>query len=167
MVNGQTSSAVDSKRAWNHFDRRIEKPYTDENEIICWHYDHAKGCTVKGINFLTTLYTVDEISLPVAFRLVAKTELYIDKEGKQKRRSAMTKNEQYRAMLQQSVKNQIPFRHVLNDVWFTSAENMRCVKLDLEKEFIMALKSNRKVALSVQDKVAISGSTNSIYPNIH
>jgi hypothetical protein len=133
-------------------DSILEKPYTDENEIICWHYDHAKGCTVKGINFLTTLYTVDEISLPVAFRLVAKTELYIDKEGKQKRRSAITKNEQYRAMLQQSVKNQIPFRHVLNDIWFASAENMCFVKLDLEKEFIMALKSNRKVALSVQDK---------------
>ncbi|MEJ7709433.1 MAG: hypothetical protein WKF84_06135 [Pyrinomonadaceae bacterium] len=19
-----------------------EKPYTDENEIVCWHYDHSK-----------------------------------------------------------------------------------------------------------------------------
>ena len=23
-----------------------EKVYTDENEIICWHYDHAKGRNV-------------------------------------------------------------------------------------------------------------------------
>ncbi len=21
-----------------------EKPHTDENEIICWHYDHCGGC---------------------------------------------------------------------------------------------------------------------------
>ena len=26
-----------------------EKPYTDENEIICWHWDHSKGMSVKGI----------------------------------------------------------------------------------------------------------------------
>ena len=133
-------------------DSIVEKPYTDENEIICWHYDHAKGRTVKGINFITSLYATQEVSLPVIFRLVAKTEQYIDKKGKPKRRSAVTKNEHYREMLQQCVRNQIPFQYVLNDLWFASAENMRFVKLDLKKEFIMALKSNRKVALSAEDK---------------
>ena len=34
----------------------VEKPYTDENDIICWHYDHSKGRTVKGLNFITALY---------------------------------------------------------------------------------------------------------------
>ena len=24
-------------------DSIVEKPYTDENELICWHYDHAQG----------------------------------------------------------------------------------------------------------------------------
>jgi len=28
-------------------DSIVEKPYTDENEIICWHYDHAKGKTIE------------------------------------------------------------------------------------------------------------------------
>jgi len=32
-----------------------EKPYTDENDIVCWHYDHAKDRLLKGINFLTAL----------------------------------------------------------------------------------------------------------------
>jgi hypothetical protein len=33
------------------FDDTIEeKSYTDENEIICWHYSHAKGRCVKGVN---------------------------------------------------------------------------------------------------------------------
>src|SRR5215213_9873035 len=27
-----------------------EKPYTDENELICWHWDHANNRAVKGIN---------------------------------------------------------------------------------------------------------------------
>lgn len=129
-----------------------EKAYTDENELICWHYDHSKGKTVKGINFITALYTVGEVSLPVSFRLVIKNEQYVDKQGKQKRRSPVTKNEEYRAMVEQCVRNQIPFRYVLNDIWFASAENMRFVKLDMDKEFIMALKPNRKVALSPEDK---------------
>ena len=27
-----------------------EKPYTDENKIVCWHFDHSKGRSLKGIN---------------------------------------------------------------------------------------------------------------------
>lgn len=52
-------------------DSIVEKQYTDENEIICWHYDHSKGCNVKGINFITTLYYVQEVVLPVAFETVS------------------------------------------------------------------------------------------------
>jgi hypothetical protein len=48
--------------------------------------------------------------------------------------------------------HRIAFKYVLNDLWYASAENMCFVKLDLEKEFIMALKANRKVALSAEDK---------------
>ena len=130
-----------------------EKPYTDENEIICWHYDHAKGRSVKGLNFITTLYYAQEVALPVAFAIVAKTETYSDKKtGKEKRRSTTSKNEHARQMLQAVQRNQIPFQYVLTDIWFASAENMCFVKLDLQKDFIMALKSNRKVALSEADK---------------
>ena len=56
-------------------DSIIAKPYTDENEIICWHYDHAQGRTVKGLNLITTLYCAQEVALPVAFEIVAKTEI--------------------------------------------------------------------------------------------
>jgi hypothetical protein len=54
-------------------------------------------------------------------------------------------------MLQAICKNKIPFAYELNDLWFASAENMRFVKLDLQKEFIMALKSNRKAAVSEEE----------------
>ena len=134
-------------------DSIVEKPYTDENEIICWHFAHSKGRTVKGINFVTTLYYAQDVALPVTFEIVSKTVTYIDKKsGKEKRKSKHTKNERYRRMLQATYKNKIPFEYVLNDLWFASAENMRFVKLDLKKDFIMALKSNRKMALSEDDK---------------
>ena len=36
------------------FDDTIqEKPYTDENELISWHFDPSKNRTVKGINLLS------------------------------------------------------------------------------------------------------------------
>lgn len=132
-----------------------EKPYTDENAIICWHYDHAQQRSVKGINFVTCLYHCQGVSLPVGFELVAKTEPYLDpKDGKEKRRSKRTKNEMYRDLVGQAVHNQIPFAYVLNDVWFSAADNMNYIHQTLYKHFIMPLKRNRKVALSAQDKQA-------------
>jgi hypothetical protein len=143
-----------------------EKPYTDENDIIAWHYDHSKDRMVKGINFMSAVYYVPqvpqvpqldeshpEVSLPVAFRLVAKTEQYVDKkDGKTKRRSPISKNEHYQALLRQAKQNQVLFRFVLNDIWYASADNMMFVKHELERDFIMPLKTNRKVALSEADK---------------
>lgn len=134
-------------------DSIAEKPYTDENEIICWHWDHSQDRSVKGINFMTCLYHAGGYSLPVGFSILAKTEYYLDKkDGKQKRRSPVSKNEYYRELLTAAKRNQIPFQYVLSDVWYSAAENMMFIKHDLDKDFIMPLKANRKVALSEQAK---------------
>ncbi|MCA1628749.1 MAG: transposase, partial [Acidobacteria bacterium] len=130
-----------------------EKPSTDENELISWHYDHAQDRSVKGINFLTALYHASEVSLPVAFDLVTKTEHYLDPKTKQrKRKSSITKNERYRMLLRVAVHNQLQFKYVLNDVWFASSENMKFIKHQLHKEFVLPLKENRKLALSAAQK---------------
>jgi hypothetical protein len=119
-------------------DSIAEKPYTDENDIICWHYDHSQDRSVKGINFVTCLYHAGGYSLPVGFSIVAKTEYYLDKkDGKQKRRSPISKNESYRQLLTNAKHNQIPFQYVLSDVWYSAAENMLFIKHDLDKDFIM------------------------------
>lgn len=134
-------------------DSIAEKPYTDENEIVCWHYDHAQDRQVKGINFLSSLYHAQGTSLPVGFRVVAKTEYYADKkDGKTRRRSPLSKHDHYQALLRQAKRNQIPFEFVLNDVWYASADNMMFVKHDLDADFVMPLKANRKVALSAVNK---------------
>jgi hypothetical protein len=133
-----------------------EKPYTDENDIVCWHYDHAHGRQVKGINFMTALYhspAHNGVSLPVGFQIIAKTEHYIDPATKQeRRRSPVSKNTYYQKLLRACVKNTIQFRYILNDVWYASAENMVFVREKLKKHFVMPLKSNRKVALSKAEK---------------
>ena len=77
------------------------KPYTDENELICWHWDNAKERNVKGINFVSAVYHVPGVTLPVAFDLVTKTETYYDpKARKEKRRSAISKNARFRTLVQ-------------------------------------------------------------------
>ena len=130
-----------------------EKPYTDENDIICWHYDHSKDRMLKGIDFLTALYSSQGVSVPVGFHLVAKTEKYIDpKTQKEKRRSAVSKNEVGQELIKQAVTNRIPFRLVLFEVGFASAETLVFIKHQQHRDFICPLKTNRKVALSVADK---------------
>jgi len=131
-----------------------EKPSTDENEIVNWHYDHSKGRSIKGINIISSLYYSKGVRVPVSYDLVRKTKTVYDKKKKKaKRISEKTKNEQFREMLRACKKNKIKFKYVLSDVWYASSENMMFIKNNLEKEFIMPLKQNRKVALSKKDKL--------------
>jgi len=132
-----------------------EKPYTDENEVMCWHYDHSKGRAVQGFNLLNCLYHVDDISIPVAFELITKPVEYCDlKTRKRKRRSLVTKNELMREMIKVCIQNQLKMRYILFDIWFSSRENMKFIKETLKKDFVCALKKNRLVALSEEDHQA-------------
>ncbi len=135
------------------FDDTIqEKQWTDENEVICWHYDHCQGRSVKGINLLNALYHTGDVSIPVAFEVIKKPIQFCDVKTKQvKRMATVTKNELMRAMIQQCLNNRLQFRYVLMDSWFTAKENLEFI-VDKDKHFIGALKDNRLVALSVDDK---------------
>jgi hypothetical protein len=61
------------------FDDTIqEKAWTDENELMCWHYDHVSGRNVRGINLLNAHYHYNGAAIPVAFELVRKPIQYCD-----------------------------------------------------------------------------------------
>jgi len=149
-----TVRATESEDGVLIFDDTIqEKQWTDENEIITWHFDHSKNRTVKGVNILNCLYYAQGVSIPVAFEIIRKTIRFCDlKTHKEKRQSEFTKNELMRDMLKTCQRNQLVYKYVLTDNWFASKENMNFIKLDLKKDFIMALKTNRNVALSLEDK---------------
>lgn len=91
------------------FDDTIqEKEWTDENEIMCWHYDHCKGRSVKGINLLNALYHCGEVSVPVAFEVIRKPIQFCDVTSRQvKRAGVVTKNELMREMINTCVLNTI------------------------------------------------------------
>lgn len=139
-------------------DSIIEKPYTDESELVCWHYDHSKGKSVKGINILSAFYHSNDdslpepIRLPIMYQLVLKTILFsVVKTKKTKRKSETTKNEMLRQMIAQAIHNQLKFKYVLADSWFGSAENMRFIKKK-KKFFIFDMKSNRNAVLNENDR---------------
>ena len=135
------------------FDDTIqEKAWTDESELMCWHFDHCSGRNVRGINLLNALYHCNGTSIPVAFELVKKTTQYSDLTTRQvKRKSEVTKNEMMRQMIGTCIRNTLKFHFVLMDSWFSSEENFDFIT-GKGKHFIAALKDNRLVALSEEDR---------------
>jgi len=136
------------------FDDTIEeKPYTEENNTVCWHFSHAKGRCVKGINVLSGLIRYNDCALPVAFEAIRKDIHYCDLETKkEKRKASTTKNELFRAMLTQASLNKLKFEYILADNWFGAKKNMEFIHYDLKKKFIFGTKSNRLIAFSEDDR---------------
>jgi len=137
-------------------DTVVEKPYMDENEIIGWHYDSKEGKSVKGINLVSAFYSSEKagqvVRVPIDYRIIAKTEEYIDeKSGEAKRRSPETKNEMMRQMIQRAIQNQVKFKYILADSWFSSAETMRYIQ-KMKKVYIFELKDNRLITDSEEKR---------------
>ena len=101
------------------------------------------------------LHKTQKKCIPIAFELVKKSIQFSDlKTRKVKRKSEVTKNEMLRDILKTCQQNQVKWRYLLADSWFASSENMEYVAKKLKKYFLLALKSNRLVALSLEDKKA-------------
>ncbi|WHQ46473.1 MAG: hypothetical protein MTP17_03100 [Candidatus Midichloria sp.] len=78
----------------------------NENEIMCWHYSHAKGRHVKRINILSCL--VGAVTLPVSYKIVHKEIVFYDTESKKvKKKASMTRNEHFRNLIKQSHINKV------------------------------------------------------------
>ncbi len=132
-------------------DSIMAKPHTKENALNCWHFDHCSGRSIKGVQFLTALFNTQDINVPVMVELIKKETFTINKKtGKQKRKSKISKNELFRSMISQSC-SQLHIDYVLADSWFSSSLNFKHIVAN-GLNFIIALKSNRLVALSEDDK---------------
>jgi hypothetical protein len=150
----RTHQSQDSCLAFD--DCIIEKQYTDENQLISWHWDHAKGRSTKGINLLTAFYITrkDEnnpvVCVPILFELVLKTVLFcVIKTKKETRQSPVTKNEMMQSMISQCIHNQLIFKYILADSWYASTSNMHFIA-GKDKYFIFDLKDNRLATLSAE-----------------
>ncbi len=149
---GRYLSMIQSDDACIIFDDTIvEKRWTDESDIICWHFDHTKGRNVKGVNLLNMVYYSMDTSIPIGFEVIHKYAYCDIKTKEQKRKANVNKNELMRNMFQRALNNQIPFHYVLMDVWFASKENFEYIA-KRKKDFIAGIKSNRYFAASLEAK---------------
>lgn len=132
-------------------DSILEKPHTDQNAMISTYHDHSQHRYVNGVNFVSLLYQMANLALPIAATLMEKTLTQWDvKANAYKTKSEITKNEYLRIMLQVA-QQQVDYRYLLGDSWYASADNMKSV-LALGHHFIFALESSRTVALSEEER---------------
>lgn len=153
-----TIRQVESENGIISIDDTIEnKPYSDENELISWHFDHTVGKSVKGINIVTFNYSsqYDDLTmkLPVSFELVRKDKLVEKTEKKDGkfvtrmvRQASISKIELVRKRLQILVfQNQIKFKYITFDTWYSDADLISYIAKDLKKHCVCAIKDNRNV----------------------
>ncbi len=127
----------------------IPKPHSNENGTVAYHFDHTSNQSIRGINVVDATYVTDLGEVPLDFEVIQKFPYQVDlKTGKPFREQLRSKQEIYQRFLEHAVQNNVPFEMVLNDVWYSSTANMILVKRELGKEFIMPVKSNRRVKLS-------------------
>ena len=111
--------------SFQFFMTQLKKKKFNENELISWHFDHTVGRWVKGINLLNCIYHSGQSRIPVAFKLITKEIKYSDvATQKLKRKSSTTKNEDLISMLKACKKNQLKWRYVLADSWFSAIGNL-------------------------------------------
>jgi len=134
-------------------DTMIEKPYSEENDIICYHHDHCTGQNIKGINLLNggLYYNNQDLYIPVFAEIISKTIKYTDKDGKEKRKAEVNKNELFRNNFNQLMKNHVKIDYTLFDIWYGSVDNFNLINSHKQR-YICPLKSNRKLALSPGEK---------------
>lgn len=137
------------------------KPHSNENELISWHFDHTVGKSVKGINIVTfnytNLYGDSTMKIPVSFELVRKDKLVEKTEKKESkfvtrmvRQASVSKIELVRERLQTLVfQNQVKFKYVTFDTWYSDTGLISYIKNDLKKEVVCAIKSNRNVCFDM------------------
>lgn len=126
-----------------------EKPYSEVNGLVAYHWDHTKSRAVKGINFVSALLGDDEASVALSLQLVEKQPAGTDKKGRPVWKVVKSRNEIFRQMVERLTCSK-KVDYVLVDNWYASKENMTFVR-QCYTHFIMALKINRSAALSKKD----------------
>ena len=167
------SSLDDDKKLWNGIkpflrdyeneengciivdDMLMHKPWTKVNDIVCWHYDHVSQQQQKGILMLNFHYTdATGISIPLGYEIITKTEeQWNEKYQKNIKKSLFTKNEIMQDKLNiLHFHNEVKYKYILFDKWFASVNNLIFIEEELNKKFVCPIKSNRKIALTEEER---------------
>ena len=136
-------------------DMLMHKPWTKSNDVVCWHYDHVSQKMQKGILMLNFHYTDNTgISIPLGYEIITKTEdVWSEEYQKNIKKSLFSKNEIMQDKLEiLHYNNVVKYKYILFDKWFASIKNLVFIEEELNKNFVCPIKSNRKIALTLEEK---------------
>src|SRR5436305_3915191 len=131
-------------------DSLVPKPHMQFSNIVNWHYDDSKRRCVKGINFISALWSDDQASVPLSLQVVEKELLWNEKQQQYRWKCIHNKNELMRQMVQRLTRSK-QVDYVLADSWYSSKKNMNYIVEECKTHFLMSVRCNRAVARNEKD----------------
>ena len=113
-------------------DSTLDKPYTQEMDLVTHHWSVKPKDVVKGINLISLLWTDDDAQIPCDFRIYDR-----DHDG-------LTKNDHFRAMIRRTHERGFVPEMVAFDSWYAALDNLKLLR-SLDWAWLTRLKSNRLV----------------------
>ena len=130
----------------------VEKPHSKVSDINCYHYSHLQGRCLKGMEVINMVYSGGDLNIPVNYQVISKPVEYCDlKTKKVRKKSLKTKNERARELIKWSVDKCLNVSHITADSWFCCGETLEFIH-QKNKKYVFAIKSNRKVFLTLKDR---------------
>jgi Transposase DDE domain len=124
-------------------DTTLDKPYASQMALVSRHWSGKHHEVVQGINLISLVWSDGDACLPCDYRLYNKAQ------------DGLSKNDHFRAMLEQAKGRGFQPALVAFDSWYSSLENLKWVR-DFEWDWLTRLKSNRQVSLRAGEQQAVS-----------
>mgnify|MGYP001812637051 CR=1 FL=1 len=115
-------------------DTTLDKPYASKMALVTQHWSGKHGRVVKGINLISLVWTGSACRLPCDFRIYNKAQ------------DGLTKNDHFRAMVQQAAEHGFEPELVAFDSWYSGLDNLKFIR-DLGWLWLTQLKANRLVSI--------------------
>jgi putative transposase len=112
-------------------DSVLDKPYAEFIELVGRHWSGKHHAVVQGIDLVTLLWTDGDRHIPCDYRIFHKPE-------------GLTKNDHFRAMIQEAHARGFEPRLVAFDGWYSSLDNLKLLR-ELGWAWLTRLKANRLV----------------------
>jgi putative transposase len=124
-------------------DTTLDKPYASKMALVSRHWSGKHHEVVQGINLISLVWSDGDTCLPCDYRLYNKAQ------------DGLSKNDHFRAMLEQAKARGFQPALVAFDSWYSSLENLKLVR-DCGWDWLTRLKSNRQVSLRPGEQQAVS-----------
>jgi hypothetical protein len=131
-------------------DSLVPKPHMQFSNIVNWHYDDAKRRCVKGIYFISALWSNDQVNVPLSLQVVEKELRWNENKQQYRWKCLKNKNDLMRQMVQRLTRSK-QVDYVLADSWYSSKKNMNYIVEECETDFIMSVRCNRAVTRNEKD----------------